>query len=457
MRYVRHEESGDADGCTFGDKECRSVVLPVTASAIIPPVPSREPKNALLGSQPGVVCAQIGSREHYTLPRALYRADQLSLFYTDTWASRPLRTITYGPLRRLADRFHPELPPECVHAFNTSAIVEWSRDRLMPARGVAATFHRYLSIGQGFGIRVARHMAASGVRPLAFIGYNTGCLEPIRLVKSWGVPAVVGQIDPGRTEEELVHRESDKWPGWAALPGRIPDEYYARLASEWGVADRVIVNSEWSRAALVAQGVPTDKLSVIPLAYDPPPVVSKVDRHPSDRLTVLWLGQVILRKGIQYLIAAARLIPRIRIVVVGPIGISPNAIATAPGNVEFVGPVPRSQANDYYRLADVFVLPTLSDGFALTQLEAMAHGLPVVTTPNCGEVVTDGVDGLIVPAGDAEKLAEALDTLAADPHRREEMGRRARETAGRFSLDRFAARLVELITALGQPAGKKPL
>jgi glycosyltransferase involved in cell wall biosynthesis len=90
---------------------------------------------------------------------------------------------------------------------------------------------------------------------------------------------------------------------------------------------------------------------------------------------------------------------------------------------------------EFYREADVFVLPTISDGFALTQLEAMAHGLPVITTPNCGEVVRDGVDGFLIPARDSAALAKALTTLAEDPERLEAMRDSALENLARFNLD----------------------
>jgi len=83
------------------------------------------------------------------------------------------------------------------------------------------------------------------------------------------------------------------------------------------------------------------------------------------------------------LIEAARLLTHedVRFDIVGPIGISRDAVASAPSNMRFHGRVSRDQAADWYRQSDVFVLPTISDGFALTQLEAMAHGLPVIATP----------------------------------------------------------------------------
>ena len=155
------------------------------------------------------------------------------------------------------------------------------------------------------------------------------------------------QIDPARVEEEIVWRECEKWPGWTPLPGRIPDEYYARLAAEWNAATTVVVNSEWSREALVAQGVPPEKVAVVPLAYDTPANNAPDRPAPNQRLTVLWLGQVILRKGIQYLFEAARRLrsQRVEVVVAGPIGISDKAIAMAPPNVRFTGVVPRAEVD----------------------------------------------------------------------------------------------------------------
>jgi glycosyltransferase involved in cell wall biosynthesis len=105
---------------------------------------------------------------------------------------------------------------------------------------------------------------------------------------------------------------------------------------------------------------------------------------------------------------------QIEFILVGPVGISDSAIRSFPSNIELLGPVTRAEVGEVFRSAHVFVLPTLSDGFGVTQLEAMAYGLPVITTSNCGKIVVDGVNGFIVPARDSQRLAWALSRLAGD-------------------------------------------
>lgn len=406
----------------------------------------------------GWVCAQIGAREHYAIPRALFRRGRLGRLYTDAWAG-PLLRSAGGPLRGLAERYHLELPADRVVSFTPSAVRARLRDLVFPPPDVAAIYNRFLEVGRAFGRRVAKHLAGRAEQPTAFFAYTTGALEPVKLLAGRGVPTLVDQIDPARTEEDIVLRECERWPGWAPRPGRIPDEYYARLEAEWAAADTVVVNSDWSRDALIAQGVAAEKLAVVPLAYEPPPVAADGPRPARSEFVVLWLGQVVLRKGIQYLLEAARRLrtARLRVVVAGPIGISKSAVQSSPAGVEFVGPVARSRVGELYRRADAFALPTLSDGFAITQLEAMAHGLPVVVTPNCGRVVTDGVDGRVVPAADSDALAAALDGLMSDPARTRAMGHRAVATVRRYSSDFLADHLAAIVPPDGpMPAGHGP-
>jgi glycosyltransferase involved in cell wall biosynthesis len=217
----------------------------------------------------------------------------------------------------------------------------------------------------------------------------------------------------------------------------VPEEYLAWRKAEWALADVVMVNSKWTLDALVKLGVPSEKIAIVPLAYETEEIEPVSPPRAEGPLRVLYLGQVNLRKGIQYLLEAARKLDKkhFRFDVAGPISISDEHVVTAPANVTFHGSVTRDRVREFYREADVFVLPTISDGFALTQLEAMAHGLPVITTPNCGEVVHDGIDGLIVPARDSTALAKALETLADDPERLDAMREAARENVSRFGLE----------------------
>jgi glycosyltransferase involved in cell wall biosynthesis len=397
---------------------------------------------------PAWTVAQIGARESYAAARAFLARGRLNRLYTDVWSRRGAGLLKYGPapLRAIAGRRHAGVPNSRVVAFTFSALANECRNRLHRDRS-ANPYENYLRVGRWFDHRVLSHLHK---RPLesgtdAYFSYNTGALETLLELQRRGIVAFVDQMDAARVAYETVREEAAKWPGWEASPVIVPDAYFDRLRAEWDAAAGVVVNSDWTARSLVRQGVPREKLHIVPLAFEPPATVPhQIDRSSSGRpLTVLWLGNVVLQKGIQYLIAAARLLTdrSIRFVIVGQVGISRQAIESAPRSVEFVGRVTRDRTAEMYRAADVFVFPTLSDGFGLTQLEAMAHGLPVVATPNCGAVVEPGHDGLVVPAGDAAALAAAIAEMDDDRPRLEAMGRAALTKAGQFPLSTFADRL----------------
>ncbi|MCE9589816.1 MAG: glycosyltransferase family 4 protein [Planctomycetes bacterium] len=403
---------------------------------------------------PRWIVAQIGSREHYAVPRAFHRRGHLHTLYTDAWIGAGAGLLRRGPkrLRGLAGRHHPEIPSRLVCALTFRAMLTGATFALRKPTSTPEQFRAYLRTGERFAADVRRRLEHSTLDPAldAYFGYDTGCLETLQLLRERSVVSVVDQIDPARTEEQLVFEESQRWPGWQAVPGRIPDDYYQRLSAEWDLASLVLVNSDWSRDALVKQGVPMGKIIVVPLAYEPSAAEPPVRKNSDRPITVLWLGSVILRKGIQYLIEAARRLTdtKVRFVVAGPVQIAQKVVGDAPNNMEFIGRVTRDRIEAVYRAADVFVLPTLSDGFAITQLEAMAQGLPVIATPNCGRVVEDGVDGLIVPAGDAESLARAVAGLDQDRALLSEMSRRAIEKSRQFTLERYADTLESAVRPL---------
>ena len=405
------------------------------------------------------IVSQLSAREHYAIPRALHNRGALEHLYTDIWWSKGrniLRRVP-DPFRSLANRYHADLPNHRVTAYNGRAL--WNSVRECFVSSDRERYEHYLNVGVDFAGHVRDSLLKRSDFDLdssVFFGYDTGSLETLRALADTGCLTFVDQVDPGPVEKDLVLREAERWPGWARhLPVKY-EPYQRRREREWAIADHVVVNSEWSKSALEQQGVSSEKLRVIPLAYSP----SNDDILGADGdtrrsasqdapITVLWLGSVILRKGIQYLVEAARQLSStsVQIRVVGPIGITDRAIQRAPENMRFEGRVSRDRTSAMYRDADLFVLPTLSDGFAITQLEAMAHGLPVIATPRCGRVVTDGEDGRIISPRDADALAEAISSFASDRGRLQRMSRRARSTAQQYTLARVSDALLDIVDA----------
>ena len=84
-------------------------------------------------------------------------------------------------------------------------------------------------------------------------------------------------------------------------------------------------------------------------------------------------------------------------------------------HAKWFGVVPRSDVDKYYREADVFIFPTLSDGFGLTQLEAQSWKLPVIASRYCGEVVREGVNGVVLEEVSALGYRRVLDKFLRSP------------------------------------------
>lgn len=319
----------------------------------------------------------------------------------------------------------------------------------------------YLRIGTAFDRDVRDHLRHQKLDQSrdAFFCFNGAANLCLDLCAQRGIPSVLDQIDAGPFEEKVVHDECRRWEGWEALSGRIPEQVWVNLRREWKSATRILVNSNWSRQALLQEGASEDKIVVIPLAYEPTVSTAVTPIRRSGPLRILWLGTVCLRKGIPYLFEAARMLGnrQIEFTVTGKLQITEWALRSAPPNVRFTGSIILDQIGQAYSNADLFVLPTISDGFALTQLEAMAHGLPVIATPNCGEVVSDGTDGFIVPARNGQALADAIVRLDEDRTLLESMSHAALAKSRTFTIDRYGRSVQDALARFRASQGRREL
>ena len=358
------------------------------------------------------IVSQIGAREHYAIPRALVSAGELGVLCTDAWVRPGSVWASLPGTRRLRDRYHDELAGEAVFAPTARMLAFEVGQRLRRSRGWDAIIARN-TLYQKY---LVAHLPAvaesfdSGDPPTLF-SYSGAALELFRFAKARGWSTVLGQIDPGPEEERLVEAESRRYPELRTSWKPNPPIYWEQWREEVALADRIVVNSEWSLQCLVKEGVPTEKMEIVPLVYEEFVGGLFTERPAKEglNLQILFLGQINLRKGMGRLLEAMRLLKDdpISLTLAGPSEIDPSAWTDLP-RVKWVGVVPRSEVGKFYQAADLFILPTLSDGYALTQLEALAHGLPVLASRHCGEAVIHGSNGWLLSDLEPATIAEAL-------------------------------------------------
>ncbi len=271
-------------------------------------------------------------------------------------------------------------------------------------------------------VRLSQRMPGRRFRLFSF-SYTARRL--FEFARSQGWSTVLGQIDPGPPEERIVAQLRDRFPGFAGPWQPAPAAYWQRWKEECGLADRVIVNSSWSREALLEEGVPDEKIHIVPVSYEAPAAAGAFRRSYPDRFTaerplrVLFLGQIGIRKGVPVILDAMQRLgdAPVEFWFVGPRHMSVPPAALADRRARWVGPVARGEAQRYYQQADVFLFPTFSDGFGLTQLEAQAWALPIIASRTCGDVVQHGRNGLLLDEISAQEIEASIGSLAADPTR----------------------------------------
>lgn len=317
-----------------------------------------------------------------------------------------------------------------VHAFGPGRFDEWPLDGGMPGVNwhesqpfipLWAARYTWLRWRQGqlqfLHDRCLGRWAAANVEQLephyCYVFTQVG-LETLKWARREGVATVLDNANGHiRDYREVCHRESLRWCG-GAYWGHPSPAMVERVEEEYRLADRIRVSSEWAKSSLMAMGVPGSKIHVAALPLNLQRFHLSTNRLTSDGpLRVCYVGSMNLGKGFVYLLRAIKMLgpSRVDLEMVGATGDrccrrllererDGLTIKCAPGD-----PVPA------YHRAEVLVLPSLHDGFGFVVAEAMACGLPVIVTDQCGaaDLVRPGLTGWIVQAGRAEALAIALE------------------------------------------------
>lgn len=247
-----------------------------------------------------------------------------------------------------------------------------------------------------------------------------------------------------KEELELVPAARDSLQKEAELS--LTDDELEEMASEPRLADAIIVASSFTMRTLAENGCGSKPTCVVPYGVDrrrfPP---RKHAPAPGGPLRVVWVGQICQRKGLSYLLDAARKVssPHLQIVMRGWHADWNLLACYRDVAVDVQLGLPHERLlQDLYN-SDVFALPSLVEGFGQSILEAMSSGLPVITTANtCGaDIVDSGVEGFLVPIRDSEAIANILDWALSNRPQLVEMGRAAARRAAFYSWSAFRTRI----------------
>jgi glycosyltransferase involved in cell wall biosynthesis len=219
------------------------------------------------------------------------------------------------------------------------------------------------------------------------------------------------------------------------------------------LVDHLLVGSDRVAQSFERLGVVPERIHRIFYPVDLESFHPVIERKPNSKKKIFFCGTIGFRKGITVLLEAVDILNRkdVEFIACGYFHVPPELRADVEKRITVVPPMARRRLVGMYNSADIFLLPTLHEGSSVVVYEAMACGLPVITTEQAGSVIRDGQDGFIVPALDAEETAARVAQLLDNDHLRRDMGQSARRRVQSFSQAALTKRLSTIIEKIETP------
>ena len=249
--------------------------------------------------------------------------------------------------------------------------------------------------------------------------------------------------------QAVIEAERRKTPEWVEeAPPYADSRAGVQIDKELLLADKVVVASQYTKRSLEKFGFDGSKVKVIPYGF--PDVTPKEYFRNGNRVKLLFVGSLGIRKGLKYLIQALDgLSDKVELTIVGG-GECSLALRNAMQPHRHIKTLPHNEVLNLMREADLFVFPTLSEGFGMVVTEAMSQGTPVITTPNgCGgDLIVDGENGWLIPVGDSLALRHKLQEILSNPSIIERVGKAALKTAEARSWKTYGAEVADYLSSL---------
>ena len=393
--------------------------------------------------------AHPGTQYSHQLARQLLRHACLYEFWTgfalskDNWFTRALNgSIPMTWRKRIANRIIPDVPAKYLR---TMATVEWKAlNQINNGASSQKVLHKR---NQAFQERIP---TSSIQNASAIIGFDTSSWIIAKRSQELGKPFFLDQsiahpLINQSTSQEVARR----FPSWrGTLESRLP-EVLACENQEYKLATKIVTASSYTRQTLISQGIAADKILVNPYGVDlrifRPPLEPRT-RQP---LRFLFLGAVSARKGVPLLIEAWRALALkdSELWLVGPITNREQSVIPILPGLKVMGKYPYEDLPALLRQCDVLVFPSYCEGFGLVLLEALASGMPIITTEATAgpDLIENGREGLLIPSGNLEALCEAIKYFVENESELDSMSEAARLCAERFSWDSYGDRWQKIL------------
>lgn len=411
-----------------------------------------------------VVSHPTGNANVRAVLRALEREGLLERFHTTIalpetgWSDR----ISQSFDRRLGQRRFPQVPWDKVRLHPAREIVRQVARRCGPAvlvrheTGCASVDAVYAALDRAVAAGLRRDQGPTQ----AIYAYEDEALESFQAARDLGIfrfydlPSV-----HWKTRLRLFRDEAERLPQWAQTLDAIKDspEKNARKDEELSASDRIFVASTFNQIMLTEHFGTRLSVSVVPYGCPSPLVARPRQRDGGTPLRLFFAGRLTQQKGLADLISALKIISiDWHLTIAGQLPDRPPEELTrflSDPRCHWLGTVPHRTLLEHMTLANLFVFPSLSEGFGMVITEALAAGLPVITTPHtCGpDILTDSHDGFIVPIRSPEAIAARITQLAENEALRYQMAENALETAANNPWGDYEAAIARIVrNSIGQ-------
>jgi glycosyltransferase involved in cell wall biosynthesis len=413
-------------------------------------------------SLPEVILVHSGARDGYQLALALSERKMLKAFITDLFwpgdrpaAANLMRRLPVKLRAMLRQRSEPRIPYSEVRLCGVVGLLTLLLEKLPDAPiALRRSMMRYADATLG---RRAGKLAMRSNADL--FSYSYYAYDAFR---AYGRPGMLFQLHPHPgtmrrilTEELEANNDcaSSLLQEWELS---LPEKDFQHLALEPTMASHILVASSFTKESLIEHGISPAQISVVPYGVDLTrfrPAASRPVVHNS-KLNLLFVGRINQRKGMKYLLQALELLNHnnVQLTVCGRVVDDLELFKPFASRVTIRPSISADELVEAYQNADLFVFPSVAEGFGQVLLESMACGLPILSTSRTAapDLVEEGVQGFIVEPCRPDLIAQRIEWAVEHREELARMGRQARLRAEQFTWTRFRERVVEVVMEHGR-------